>query len=78
MDDTAHTQSPLAAAQRAIAAAGGGARLASQIGVTRFAVQQWLRAGIPAARLPAVERITGIPMRELRPDLWPAQPAEAA
>jgi DNA-binding transcriptional regulator YdaS (Cro superfamily) len=50
--------------------AGGGAKLARAVGVTKFAVYQWQRDGIPAARLPAVERITGIPMRDLRPDLW--------
>jgi DNA-binding transcriptional regulator YdaS (Cro superfamily) len=40
-------------------------------------VYQWQTTGIPPARLPAVERITGIPMRELRPDLWEFQPAGA-
>lgn len=60
------------AAQAAVEKAGGGAALARAIGVTRFAVQQWKDAGIPAARVPAVSRLTGIPLHELRPDLFDA------
>lgn len=67
------------AAQAAVEKAGGGAALARAIGVTRFAVQQWKDVGIPAARVPAVSRVTGIPLHELRPDLFdaPAAPAKA-
>ncbi len=71
-----------AAARKAVEAAGGGAALARLCGVTRYAVQQWKGAGVPAGKLPLVSRITGIPMEELRPDLFgsapPAAPAEAA
>lgn len=56
----------------AIEKAGGGAALARAVGVTRFAVQQWKEAGIPAGRVPAVARLTGIPLHELRPDLFDA------
>lgn len=58
------------AARRAIEGAGGGAALARAVGVTRFAVQQWKDTGIPAARVPAVSRATGLPLHELRPDLF--------
>jgi len=70
MSECAPVPSLADAARRACVAAGGGAQLARQIGVTRFAVQQWLTNAIPAARVPAVSRVTGIPMHQLRPDLF--------
>jgi DNA-binding transcriptional regulator YdaS (Cro superfamily) len=64
----------------AIEKAGGGAALARAVGVTRFAVQQWKQDGVPAARVPAVARVTGLPLHDLRPDLFdaPATAPEAA
>lgn len=51
---------------------GGVAQLASQLGIARQAIYQWSR--IPAERVADVERITGVPRNELRPDLFePAQ-----
>lgn len=44
------------------------AELARQIGVTRGAVAQWDR--IPAERLKAVSDATGLPMPDLRPDMF--------
>ena len=44
------------------------ARLAREIGVTRGAVAQWDK--VPAERLGAVSRVTGIPIDRLRPDLF--------
>jgi len=66
-----------------VEAAGGGSRLARLVGVTKGAVQQWKSEGIPAARVPLVSALTGIPMQELRPDLFlgipqVCQSAEAA
>jgi DNA-binding transcriptional regulator YdaS (Cro superfamily) len=60
----------------AIAKAGTAAELGRAVGVSRFAVQQWKDAGIPPARVPAVSRVTGIPLHELRPDIFdaPTQP----
>jgi len=55
------------------------ARIARGLGITTGAVAQWDR--VPAERAPAVAEITGIPLHELRPDLWPppiVQPSEAA
>lgn len=49
---------------------GGMAQLASQLGVARQAVYQWRR--IPVDRVADVERITGIPRSELRPDIFGA------
>jgi DNA-binding transcriptional regulator YdaS (Cro superfamily) len=62
----------------AIAKVGTAAELGRQVGVSRFAVQQWKEIGIPAVRVPAVSRLTGIPLHELRPDLFDApKPAQA-
>jgi DNA-binding transcriptional regulator YdaS (Cro superfamily) len=41
--------------------------LAEKLGITLQAVVQWRR--VPPARLSEVSKITGIPMKELRPDL---------
>jgi len=35
----------------------------------------WKAHGVPANRAPAVSRITGIPLHELRPDLFDAPAA---
>ena len=45
--------------------------LAAQIGVRPSALCKWERGRIPAERVIEVERITGIPRHELRPDLYP-------
>lgn len=44
-------------------------RLAKELGITSQAVGQWDR--VPAERVHAVARITGAPLHELRPDLFP-------
>jgi DNA-binding transcriptional regulator YdaS (Cro superfamily) len=56
------------ALRRALEKAGSGAALAREIGVTRAAVCQWDR--VPVERCAAVERATGIPRGELRPDVF--------
>lgn len=48
---------------------GGMANLAAALGLTRQAVYYW-RIGIPVRRVVDVERVTGIPRRELRPDVF--------
>ena len=47
---------------------GGLNALAVQLGISRAAISQWQR--VPAERVLDVERITGIPRIELRPDLY--------
>ena len=42
-------------------------RIAKEIGITRGAVAQW--KVVPPVHVPAIERATGIPRHELRPDL---------
>ena len=49
------------------------ARLARELGITRGAVAQW--SEVPAERLGAVNRVTGIPHNVLRPDLFEATEA---
>ena len=49
--------------------------LAAALGIRASAISQWDR--VPAERVLDVERVTGIPRHDLRPDLYPA-PAEAA
>lgn len=69
-------ESRAAALRRAIEAAGGLAKLAEPLGVTVQAVSQWDE--VPSARVLAVERISGVPREELRPDLYPPEPAAAS
>ncbi|MCW4579630.1 transcriptional regulator [Gluconacetobacter entanii] len=53
---------------RAISAAGGVGSLAQRIGITTQAISQWKR--IPHLRVHDVAEATGIPLEELRPDLF--------
>jgi DNA-binding transcriptional regulator YdaS (Cro superfamily) len=60
----------------AINAAGGQVSLAQRVGVRQQSISDWLkRARIPAERVLAVERATGISRHELRPDLYPREQA---
>jgi DNA-binding transcriptional regulator YdaS (Cro superfamily) len=43
--------------------------IARELNLTRAAVVKW--AKVPAERLVEIERITGIPRHELRPDICP-------
>jgi DNA-binding transcriptional regulator YdaS (Cro superfamily) len=45
-------------------------RIAAELGIERGAVAMWKK--IPPERVPEVERITGYPRHQLRPDLWDA------
>ena len=51
-------------------------RLAADIGVTPAAIRQWDK--VPADRLVAIERATGIPRQVMRPDLYDGIPRLAA
>ena len=61
---------------RAIAAAGSQQTLARALGITQQALSQWKRRRIPAERVLDVERITGVPRHDLRPDIYPAEAAQ--
>ena len=53
-----------------IRAAGGLEKLGQPLGISAQAVAKWRR--VPADRVVDVERITGIPREQLRPDLYGA------
>ncbi len=55
--------------------AGGGLQpLAATLGVRYQAIQAWLRRGrVPAERVIAIERATGVPRTTLRPDIYPEE-----
>jgi TorA maturation chaperone TorD len=63
------------ALDRAIGVAGGVRALARAVGVSQPAISSWKR--VPADRVLSVERETGVPRRELRPDLYPEDAREA-
>ena len=55
---------------------GRGISLSAELGVTPGAIWQWAESQVPAERIFKVSEITGIPLEQLRPDLFP-KPAEA-
>lgn len=54
---------------RAKAILGGNTGIAARLGITSQAVSQWQR--VPVERVLDMERATGIPRHELRPDIYP-------
>lgn len=60
------------AIHRAVQAAGGQSALARALKVTPQAVQKMCASGrVPAERVLEIEKATGVPRHELRPDLYP-------
>lgn len=62
-----------AAMKRACDIAGGQSALAKKLGVRQSHVWHWVhrsKNGVPAEFAPAVEKITGVPRHELRPDVF--------
>lgn len=55
--------------QRAIEAAGGPKTVGRAFDITPEAVYQWERCPVP--RVLELERISGVPRHELRPDIYP-------
>ena len=51
--------------------AGGVNALARELEISPAAVSQWRR--IPAERVLEIERITGVPCWEIRPDIFPPE-----
>ena len=58
-----------AALERVLDEAGGPSKVAQHLGIVASAVTQWTR--VPARHVPRLEALTGIPGREIRPDLYP-------
>jgi DNA-binding transcriptional regulator YdaS (Cro superfamily) len=69
------TMTPMrsSALQEAVRRKGSVSALARAIGVRPQAISQWDR--VPADRVIAVEKETGVSRHELRPDLYPPEPA---
>jgi DNA-binding transcriptional regulator YdaS (Cro superfamily) len=70
--------SPTNALKRACDLAGGQTQLADRIGTTQSQVWYWLfrsKKGARAEFVLSIERETGIPRHELRPDLYPPEQA---
>lgn len=61
------------ALQKAIKKAGGPKALGIALGISHQAIGQWSKC--PALRVLEVERETGVPRHELRPDLYPPSSA---
>lgn len=64
------------ALDRAIQKAGGVSALAIELGITRQAISQWDE--VPPLQVLAVERASGVPRHELRPDIFGAPPPDPA
>ncbi|WP_325168049.1 transcriptional regulator [Pseudomonas haemolytica] len=65
------------AVEKAIRAAGSARALAKIQGVSAMAVSHWKIRGIPARHVISIEKATGVPRHELRPDIYPPpQPDE--
>jgi DNA-binding transcriptional regulator YdaS (Cro superfamily) len=53
---------------KAIEKAGGQNALARLLGINESAISRWAR--VPVERLTEIERLTGVPKHELRPELY--------
>lgn len=58
------------AAKRVIREAGGLAAMARIHGISRQAVQDWLRHGIPAERVQRTAAVLGLSVSDVRPDVF--------
>jgi DNA-binding transcriptional regulator YdaS (Cro superfamily) len=70
-----------AALQRAIDIAKGQLPLANAIGTTQSQVWYWLeraKKGVAPEFCGAIERFTGVPANELRPDIFPSPATEVS
>ena len=62
--------------QRAAERVGGVTKLSSALGIKHPSLHSWKQ--VPATRVIDIERITGIPREELRPDLYAPRPEQVS
>lgn len=78
-----NSPTPAEALKRACRELGSQTKLANALDRTKAAVSRWLKDGVPAEVCPDIEKLTGVPCEDLRPDVnWsvlrrrkPKQPA---
>lgn len=71
--------SDMAPIDRAIAAVGGEDLFCDRFGIKKRSLFYWRAGRLPAERVAQIARATGIPVHELRPDIFPApSPAQDA
>lgn len=64
------------ALERAIWEARSQRKLAAQLGISAMAITKWKqRRQVPAERVLAIEKATGVSRHELRPDIYPPEDA---
>lgn len=56
--------------EKAVQIAGGQQKLATMLGVKQQHVYSWLKKRVPAERCRPIHEATGVPLAELRPDLF--------
>jgi DNA-binding transcriptional regulator YdaS (Cro superfamily) len=64
------------ALRRILAKRGSAVRIATELCITPQAVNDWKR--VPAERVLEVEKITGVPREELRPDIYPPADSQSS
>jgi DNA-binding transcriptional regulator YdaS (Cro superfamily) len=52
----------------AISAAGGQRKLAAMLGISRQTIEMW--KNVPVQHVVTIERLTGVPREQLRPELY--------
>jgi len=57
-------------ANQAIHAAGGFKAVAQEFGISWQAVHKWSLKQVPAERVPELARLSGVPPRQIRPDVF--------
>lgn len=62
-----------------ISSVGGQVALANALGVKQQTVSDWAKRGrFPTLRVLAIEKLTGFPRHELRPDIYPSEAGSAS
>lgn len=59
-----------------VSRAGGPVKLGKEINLSHSAISCWTR--VPLRHCRKVSDLTGIPLHELNPEIWPLAPSEAA